>query len=74
MMSNLGAGIQLGEGDWDWEEERRPRNWGTGEARRLLGSARMVSLKLFEDGLGPVKLRTLSFGCLVRLIVAVKTA
>jgi hypothetical protein len=34
MMSNLGAGIQLREGDWDWEEERRLKNWGTGEARR----------------------------------------
>jgi hypothetical protein len=34
MMSNLGAGIQLREGDWVWEEERRPKNWGTREARR----------------------------------------
>jgi hypothetical protein len=34
MMSNLGAGIQLREGDWYWEEEKRPKNWETGEARR----------------------------------------
>jgi hypothetical protein len=26
--------LQLREGDWDWEEERRPKNCGTREARR----------------------------------------